>query len=69
MPTTINGKLISWTSDIEPGTIRQAERTPRLPIVGTAPQPHPGQVVLFVRSRVVMRRVVGALLVHGRRCV
>lgn len=33
MPTTINPKLISWASDIEPDTIRQAEKTARLPIV------------------------------------
>jgi len=25
MPTNINDKLISWASDIEPGTLRQAE--------------------------------------------
>ena len=33
MPTAINDKLISWASDIDPGTIRQAEKTARLPIV------------------------------------
>ena len=33
MPTTINPKLVSWASDIEPDTIRQAEKTARLPIV------------------------------------
>lgn len=38
MPTTINDKLISWASDIDPGTIGQAEKTARLPIVdGHAP--------------------------------
>src|SRR5687767_11630008 len=30
MPTQINPKLISWASDIDPGTIRQAEKTARL---------------------------------------
>ncbi|MGI8806832.1 MAG: RtcB family protein, partial [Acidimicrobiales bacterium] len=33
MPTTINPKLVSWASDIELDTIRQAEKTARLPIV------------------------------------
>src|SRR5438874_2067129 len=33
MPTTINPKLVSWASDIEAETIRQAEKTARLPIV------------------------------------
>src|ERR1700746_174613 len=32
MPDTINDKLISWASDVEEGTIRQAEKTARLPI-------------------------------------
>ena len=35
MPTIVNDKLISWASDIDPGTIRQAEKTARLPIVGS----------------------------------
>jgi hypothetical protein len=33
MPTAINANLISWASDIDPGTIRQAEQASRLPIV------------------------------------
>ncbi len=33
MPTAINPKLVSWASDIEAETIRQAEKTARLPIV------------------------------------
>ena len=33
MPTNINDKLISWASEIDPETIRQAEKTARLPIV------------------------------------
>lgn len=33
MPTRINDKLISWGTDVEPETIRQAEKTARLPIV------------------------------------
>ncbi|HEX6595726.1 MAG TPA: RtcB family protein [Acidimicrobiales bacterium] len=33
MPTTLNPKLVSWASDIEQETVRQAEKTARLPIV------------------------------------
>lgn len=33
MPTQINPRLISWASDIDTGTILQAERSARLPIV------------------------------------
>src|SRR6266481_1208764 len=33
MPETINPKLLSWASEIDPETIRQAEKTARLPIV------------------------------------
>src|SRR3954451_20078516 len=33
MPTHINDRLISWASEIDPETIRQAEKTARLPIV------------------------------------
>lgn len=33
MPTQVNPKLISWASDVDPGTIRQAEKTARLAIV------------------------------------
>ena len=33
MPTNINDKLISWASEIDQETIRQAEKTARLPII------------------------------------
>ncbi len=33
MPTTINPRLISWATDIDAGTLLQAERSARLPIV------------------------------------
>ena len=36
MPQTINPKLLSWASDIDPETIRQAEKTARLPDRGRA---------------------------------
>jgi RNA-splicing ligase RtcB len=41
MPNTINDKLIPWASDVEEGTLRQAEKTARLPIVDghVAPMP------------------------------
>jgi len=37
MPETINPKLLSWASEIDPETIRQAEKTARLPIVEGCP--------------------------------
>ena len=40
MPTTINDKLISWASDIDPATIRQAEKTARLPDRRGPRRPH-----------------------------
>ena len=33
MPTVVADRLISWASDIEPGTLAQAHRAARLPIV------------------------------------
>jgi tRNA-splicing ligase RtcB len=33
MPTTINDKLISWASEIDEETVRQAQKTSRLPII------------------------------------
>ena len=33
MPINVNDKLISWATDIDQETIRQAEKTARLPIV------------------------------------
>ena len=33
MPNHIDGKLISWATDIDPETALQAEKTARLPIV------------------------------------
>ncbi|HVF13568.1 MAG TPA: RtcB family protein, partial [Acidimicrobiales bacterium] len=33
MPVTINDRLVSWATDIDPQAIRQAEKTARLPIV------------------------------------
>jgi tRNA-splicing ligase RtcB len=55
MPTTINPKLISWASDIDPGTIRQAEKTARLPIVE-------GHVALMPDAHVGIGATVGSVI-------
>jgi len=55
MPTTINPKLISWASDIDDGTIRQAEKTARLPIVE-------GHVALMPDAHVGLGATVGSVI-------
>ena len=55
MPTTINDKLISWASDIDPETIRQAEKTARLPIVE-------GHVALMPDAHVGIGATVGSVI-------
>ncbi len=55
MPTTINPKLVSWASDIEPETIRQAEKTARLPIVE-------GHVALMPDAHVGIGATVGSVI-------
>src|ERR1700731_1391051 len=55
MPTTINDKLTSWARDIDPGTIRQAERTARLPIVA-------GHVALMADAHVGIGATVGSVI-------
>ena len=55
MPTTINPKLISWASDIDAGTIRQAEKTARLPIVE-------GHVALMPDAHVGLGATVGSVI-------
>ncbi len=55
MPTTINDKLISWATDIDPGTIRQAEKTARLPIVE-------GHVALMPDAHVGIGATVGSVI-------
>ena len=55
MPTTINSKLVSWASDIEPETIRQAEKTARLPIVA-------GHVALMPDAHVGVGATVGSVI-------
>lgn len=55
MPTNINDKLISWASDIDPGTIRQAEKTARLPIID-------GHVALMPDAHVGIGATVGSVI-------
>src|ERR1700737_184980 len=55
MPTTINDKLISWASDIDPGTIRQAEKAARLPIVE-------GPLALMPDAHVGIGATVGSVI-------
>ena len=55
MPTTINDRLISWASDVDGGTIRQAEKTARLPIVA-------GHVALMPDAHVGIGATVGSVI-------
>jgi RNA-splicing ligase RtcB len=55
MPTHLNDKLISWASDIDDGTIRQAEKTARLPIVE-------GHVALMPDAHIGMGATVGSVI-------
>ncbi|MDQ4097613.1 MAG: RtcB family protein, partial [Actinomycetota bacterium] len=55
MPTTINPKLVSWASDIEQETVRQAEKTARLPIVE-------GHVALMPDAHVGIGATVGSVI-------
>jgi RNA-splicing ligase RtcB len=55
MPNTISDKLISWASDVEEGTIRQAEKTARLPIVD-------GHVALMPDAHVGIGATVGSVI-------
>ncbi|HEV2071964.1 MAG TPA: RtcB family protein, partial [Acidimicrobiales bacterium] len=55
MPTTINDKLISWASDSDDQTIRQAEKAARLPIVE-------GHVALMPDAHVGIGATVGSVI-------
>src|SRR5258708_26116189 len=55
MPTNVNEKLISWATDIDPETIRQAEKTARLPIVE-------GHVALMPDAHVGIGATVGSVI-------
>jgi RNA-splicing ligase RtcB len=51
----VNPRLLAWGSDIEPGTIRQAEKTARLPIVA-------GHVALMPDAHVGIGATVGSVI-------
>ena len=55
MPTNVNDRLISWASDIDPETIRQAEKTARLPIIE-------GHVALMPDAHVGIGATVGSVI-------
>ena len=55
MPMQVNDKLISWASDVDPGTIRQAEKTARLPIVA-------GHVALMPDAHIGIGATVGSVI-------
>lgn len=55
MPTEINRRLVSWASDIEPETLRQAEKSSRLPIVA-------GHVALMPDAHVGIGATVGSVI-------
>src|SRR5687767_12135729 len=55
MYETINPKLLSWASDMEPAALRQAEKTARLPIVE-------GHVALMPDAHVGIGATVGSVI-------
>jgi tRNA-splicing ligase RtcB len=55
MPRTVTPKLIAWGSDIEDGTLRQAEKASRLPIVE-------GHVALMPDAHVGIGATVGSVI-------
>jgi tRNA-splicing ligase RtcB len=55
MPTVVNDKLVSWASEIETETIRQAEKTARLTIVA-------GHVALMPDAHVGIGATVGSVI-------
>jgi tRNA-splicing ligase RtcB (3'-phosphate/5'-hydroxy nucleic acid ligase) len=55
MPTNINDKLVSWASEVDDQTIRQAEKAARLPIVE-------GHVALMPDAHVGIGATVGSVI-------
>ena len=55
MPTNINEKLISWASEIDEQTIKQAQKTARLPIVE-------GHVALMPDAHVGKGATIGSVI-------
>src|ERR1700758_4663518 len=62
MATNINDKLISWASEIDDATIRQAEKTARLPIVE-------GHVALMPDAHVGIGATVGSVIPTNRAVI
>lgn len=55
MPTPVADRLLSWASDVEPGTIQQAARTARLPFIA-------GHVALMPDAHVGIGATVGSVI-------
>src|SRR5262249_19017037 len=55
MPTNINDRLVSWASDIDDATVRQAQKAARLPIVE-------GHVALMPDAHVGIGATVGSVI-------
>ncbi|MFN2506531.1 MAG: RtcB family protein, partial [Acidimicrobiales bacterium] len=55
MPTKVNEKLLSWASEIDDETIRQAQKTSRLPIVE-------GHVALMPDAHVGIGATIGSVI-------
>src|SRR6266568_9062903 len=55
MPTNIDDKLISWASEIDEETVRQARKTARLPIIE-------GHVALMPDAHVGKGATVGSVI-------
>lgn len=55
MPTEVALRLLSWASDIEPGTIEQAARAARLPFIA-------GHVALMPDAHIGMGATVGSVI-------
>src|SRR3981189_1499262 len=55
MPTQLAPNLVSWASDIEPGTIEQAARAARLPFLA-------GHIALMPDAHVGIGATVGSVI-------
>jgi tRNA-splicing ligase RtcB (3'-phosphate/5'-hydroxy nucleic acid ligase) len=55
MPTEVNSRLLSWASDIDEGTLRQAAKASRLPVVA-------GHVALMPDAHVGIGATVGSVI-------
>jgi tRNA-splicing ligase RtcB len=55
MPTAVNPRLLSWASDIDEGTLLQAAKASRLPVVA-------GHVALMPDAHVGIGATVGSVI-------